>query len=180
MYVLDFQQQCDLYIVDKSSKYVQTESSIENTIPKRPPRNIDLVIYKKNNDIDNTDISDLTQMNLENRRSNGDGISDKDFDELMKLRLEAQNNIAENDKIEDHSEPLLSCDYADYFKILITLENTFQSNELFENCSFINLIKCDIIEVINIRLEECYKFKNEDLEQYNNLLRQVFITIFRC
>lgn len=180
MYVLDFQQQCDLYRVDKFSKYVQTESSIKNTTPKRLPRNIDVVIHKINNKIDNIDVSDSTQTNLENQQRNGNHFSDRDFDELKKLRLEAQNNIAENNKIEDYFEPLLSCDYAESFKIVITLGNAFQNNKLFENSFFLNLIKYDIKELINIRLEECYKFKNKDLEQDNNLPGQVFITIFRC
>lgn len=180
MYVLDFQQQCDLYIVDKSSKYVQTESSITNITPKRLPRKIDVVIHKTNNKNDNIDMLDSTQTNLENQQRNSDDFSDRDFDELKQLRLEAQNNIAENNKIEDYFEPLLSCDYTEGFKIVITLGNTFQNNKLFENSFFLNLIKYDIKNVINTRLEECYKFKNKDLEQDNNLLGQVSITIFRC
>lgn len=179
MYVLDFQQQCDLCMVNKSSKYVQTESSIRNKVPKRLPRNID-VIHETKNKIDCIDMFDSTQMNLENQQRNSDDFSDRDFDELNQLRLEAKNNIAENNKMEDYSEPLLSCDYVDDYKIVITLRNTFQNNKLFENSFFLNLIKYDIKELINIRLEECNKFKNKDLEQDNNLLGQVFMTIFRC
>lgn len=165
IYVSDFHQQCDFYKTDKSSKYVQTECLIEkNTTPKRPPRSIDTAIHQ-NKEVCNTNIPDTNKTDFGCQRLNGDGSPDKDVYELKKLRLEAQHNISENNIIDDSCEPLLPCDYGDGFKIVIQLGNTSLEDKLFKNTPLLDLIKFDVKELINQRLEEYYSFKDSDLEK---------------
>jgi len=164
IYVSDSYQQCDFYKTDKSSKYVQTEYLIEkNTTPKRPHRNIDIAMYQ-NKEVCSTNTPDTNQIDFGCQRPN-DGSSDKDVYELKKLRLEAQHNISENNIIDDSCEPLLPCNYGDGFKIVIQLGNTSLGDKLFKNMPLLDLIKFDVKELINQRLEEYYSFKDSDLEK---------------
>ncbi|XP_026823514.1 uncharacterized protein LOC113561355 isoform X2 [Rhopalosiphum maidis] len=139
-------QQCDFYKSEKSSKYTQTNILIENSTPvsspERPPWTIDAIPM---ND------------------------SDKDFYELKKLRLEARMNIDDNNICENLSEPLLSSDFVDSIKIVLVLGQT-RVNELFKNASLMDLVKFEIKDLVNRKLEEYYRFMDgidESVEQDN-------------
>lgn len=109
-------------------------------------------------------IPDVDQTNLEYHRCNGDGSSDRDFCELKKLRLEARMNITEYNICEDYSDPLVSCDYIDSIKIVLALGQT-RVNELIKNGPLMDLIKFDVKELVNKRLEECYRFTSDHFKQ---------------
>lgn len=156
---------------EKCSTYTQTCPIIETTAPtcspKRPPRKNN-VHSDESTEICKVDISDTYQTNSECHRLNGDISSDKDFYELKKLRLEARMNISDNNVCGNYSEPLLSSNYVEKIKIELILGKT-QVNELFQNTSLMDLIKLDIKELVNKRFEECYRFVEEDHEQYDIL-----------
>lgn len=97
---------------------------------------------------------------------------DRDFYELKKLRLEARMNISDNNICEENTETLLSSDYVDSVKIILILGQT-RVNELFKNVPLLDLIKLDVKEVVNKRLEECYRFIDENVEEDNILLEKV-------
>lgn len=173
IYVKDFQQQCDFYKIKKSSKCLQTESQIET--PERPPRKVDVTLHKnESKKICSMNILDNDQTNLECHRWSGDGSSDKDFYELKKLRLEAQKNISENN-INDYSEPLLSDDLVDSLKIVLTLGDIPHVDELFKNTTLIDLLKFDVKELINKRLEDNYRFNDKNVKQDFTLQKKVVI-----
>lgn len=161
-------QQCDLY---KTEKYVQTNILIENSTPvfspKRPPRRIDAAPI---------DISYTDQTNSDCYQYNGDLNSDRDFNELKKLRLEACMNINSNNVSDNLSEPLLSSDYVNSINIVLILGPT-RVDDLLMNTSLMDLIKLDVKETVNKRLKECYKVIDETVEQDNILHEMVFITI---
>jgi len=119
-------------------------------------------------------ILDNDQTNLECHRWSGDGSSDKDFYELKKLRLEAQKNISENN-INDYSEPLLSDDLVDSLKIVLTLGDIPHVDELFKNTTLIDLLKFDVKELINKRLEDNYRFNDKNVKQDFTLQKKVVI-----
>lgn len=160
-------QQCDLNNIQKYSKYVQTQSLIENsTSPKRPSRKID-VMYNTNNDI-----SDKNNVNSIHHGYNVDVSLDRDFHELTKLKQEAHMNIIENNICEDYSELLWSSDYVDSIKFVLKLEQG-QVNELFKNVQLMDLITFDIKELVNKRLEEYYLVLNKNDEPDNILYSKV-------
>lgn len=161
-------QQCDFYKTEKSSKYVPTEFLNENVnsacSPKKPPQKSDISHCNENKGVHDTDILNNDQMYTDGCRWNGDGSSDKDFYELKKLRLEARINCIENNLSEEYSEPLLYPEYVDSIKIVLILGEN-QVNELFKNTPLMDLIKLDVKELVNKRLEECYKFTDKNSEQ---------------
>ncbi|XP_003241437.1 uncharacterized protein LOC100575782 [Acyrthosiphon pisum] len=165
-------QQCDFYESQNSSKCIQTNLLIENSTPvcspKRPPRTIDAPPMNKYKGICSMDISDIDQTNTDCYQCKTDLSSDRDFYELKKLRLEARLNINDNSVCENLSEPLLSSDYVDSLKIVLILGED-RVNELFKNTSLMDLIKLDVKELVNKRLEECYRFIDESVEQDNCL-----------
>ncbi|XP_025200308.1 uncharacterized protein LOC112598149 isoform X2 [Melanaphis sacchari] len=172
-------QQCDSYKSEKSSKCIQTNILIENSTPvcspKRPPRKVDAISMNKYKGICSIDISDIDQTNSDCYQCNGDLSSDKDFYELKKLRLEARLNIDDNNVCENLSEPLLSPDFADSIKIVLILGQT-RVNELFKNTSLMDLIKFEIKDLVNRRLEDYYRFTDgmdESVEQ-NNCSHEMF------
>lgn len=174
-------QQCDSYESENSSKCVQTNLLLENSTPvcspKRPPRTIDATHMNEYKGICSMDISDIDQTNTDCYQCNTDLSSDRDFYELKKLRLEARMIINDNNVCENLSEPLLSSDYVDSLKIVLILGED-RVNELFKNTSLMNLIKLDVKELVNKRLEECYRFIDESVEQEDNCLHEmVLITI---
>jgi len=123
------------------------------------------------------DISDMDHTNSDCNRFNGDISSDKDFYELKRLRLEACININDTNACENVSEPLLSSDFVDSIKIVLILGQT-QGNELFKNASLMDLIKFDVKELVNRRLQEWYRLTtDEHVEQDNCLHETVLITI---
>lgn len=164
-------QQCDMNKTEKCSTYMQTSPVIEASIPKRPPRK-NSVLSDENKEICKVDILDTYHTNIECHRLNGDINSDKDFYELKKLRLEARMNIIDNNVCGNYSEPLLSSDYVEKIKIELILGKA-QVDELFQNTSLMNLIKLDIKELVNKRFEECYRFVEEDPDQYDILQLKV-------
>jgi len=119
-----------------------------------------------------TNTPDTIKTDFGCQRHNGGGSSDKDVYELKKPRLEAQHNISKNNTIDDSYEPLLPCDYGDSFTIGIELGNMSLGDELFKNMPLLDLIKFDVKELINQRLEEYYLFKDSDLEK-DTLLKKV-------
>lgn len=177
MIISDFNQQCD-FKTDKSSKYVQTEYLVaKNTTPERPPRNIDVALHR-DREVYSTSIPDSVKTNFGCQKHYCDGSSDRDIYELKKLRLEAQDNISENNIIDDYYEPLLFCDHEGSLKIVLKLGNTSREDELFKNTALLDLIKFDVKELINQRLGEYYSFKDTDLKK-DVSLKKVGI-IFVC
>lgn len=156
---------------EKCSTYIQTSPVIEITAPKcspkRPPRK-KYMQSDESKEICEIDISDTYQTNSECHRLNGDISCDKDFYELKKLRLEARMNINDNDICGNYSKSLLSSNHVEKIKIELILGKT-QVNELFQNTSLMTLIKLDIKELVNKRFEECYRFVEDDPEQYDIL-----------
>jgi len=144
--------------------------------PKQSPQAIDASPMNNYKGICSMDISETYQTNSDFYRCNADISSDRDFYELKKLRLEARMNINDNNVCENLSEPLLSSDYVDSLKIVLILGQD-RVNELFKNTSLLDLIKFDIKELVNKRLEECYRFMDESVEQDNFLHEMVLITI---
>ncbi|KAL5233690.1 hypothetical protein ACI65C_001100 [Semiaphis heraclei] len=165
-------QQCDFYKSEKSSKFVQTNLLFENSTPmcspKQPPQTIDATPMNEYKGTCSMDISDIDQSNLDCYRCNADISSDRDFYELKKLRLEARMNINDDNVCENLSEPLLSSEYVDSLKIVLILGQD-RVNELFKNTPLLDLIKFDIKELVNRRLEEYYRFMDESIEQDNYL-----------
>ncbi|XP_025423494.1 uncharacterized protein LOC112692893 isoform X2 [Sipha flava] len=168
-------QQCDLYKTEQLSKYVQTDAIVESEnivhSPKRPPRNIDVIQCNENNGNCSMADADINHYSLELKPHNYDVKLDKDFYELKKLRLEARMNINENNICEDHSET--SSDYVNSLNIILILGQT-QINELFKNDTLLDLIKFDVKEVVNKRLEEFFNFIDENVEEDNILLEKRF------
>lgn len=124
-------------------------------------------------------VSDIDQSNPDCYQCNADISLDRDFYELKKLRLEARMNINDNNVCENLSEPLLSSEYVDSLKIVLILGQD-RVNELFKNTSLLDLIKFDIKELVNKRLDEYYRFMDESIvsiEQGNCLHEMVFIAI---
>lgn len=120
------------------------------------------------------DMLDTEQTNSECHHLIVDGSSDKDVYELKKLREEAYMNIIENNICENYSSPILSSDYVDGLKVVLKLEKT-QLDELFKNAYLIDLIKFDVKELVNKRLEEFYRSADENMESDNFLLKKVVI-----
>lgn len=128
------------------------------------------------------------EINLEyHERWNGDGSSDRDFYELKKLRLEAHMNITENNIsedmnitenniCEDFSKPLLSEDYVDRINVVLILGKA-RVNNLLKNGSLMDLIKLEVKEIVNKRLEEFYKFIDENIEQDSISQEKVIIIL---
>lgn len=117
------------------------------------------------------------EINLEyHERWNGDGSSDRDFYELKKLRLEAHMNITENNISEDFSKPLLSSDYFDRINVVLILGKT-RVNDLLKNDSLMDLIKLEVKETVNTRLEEFYKSIDENIEQDSISQERVIIIL---
>ncbi|CAH1736601.1 unnamed protein product [Aphis gossypii] len=154
-------QQCDFYKSEKSSKCIQTNILIEKSTPvcspKRPPRRIDVIPVDEYKRICSMDISDIDQTNLDGYQCNDNLSSDKDFYELKKLRLEARMNIDDNNVCENLSEPLLSSDLGNSIKFVLILGQT-RVNELYKNASLMDLIKFEIKDLVNKRLEDHYSF----------------------
>ncbi|XP_027845142.2 uncharacterized protein LOC114125612 [Aphis gossypii] len=172
-------QQCDFYKSEKSSKCIQTNILIEKSTPvcspKRPPRRIDVIPVDDYKGICSMDISDIDQTNLDGYQCNDNLSSDKDFYELKKLRLEARMNIDDNNVCENLSEPLLSSDLVNSIKIVLILGQT-RVNELFKNVPLMDLIKFEIKDLVNKRLEDHYSFvdgMDESVEQDNCLHEKI-------
>lgn len=146
--------------------------------PKRPPRNIDVLHSNENNGTCNMESGDTNQLKLESQQYNGDINVDKDYYELKKLRLEARMNMNDNNTCQDNFETLFSSDYLDSIKINVILGQT-RVNELFKNVTLLELIKFDVKEVVNKRLEECYRFRYENVEEDNNLLAKVVTVLIK-
>lgn len=144
--------------------------------PKQPPQTIDATPMNEYKGTCSMDISDIDQSNLDCYRCNADISSDRDFYELKKLRLEARMNINDDNVCENLSEPLLSSEYVDSLKIVLILGQD-RVNELFKNTPLLDLIKFDIKELVNRRLEEYYRFMDESIEQDNYLHEMVLIAI---
>lgn len=124
------------------------------------------------------DMLDTDQINSECHRLTVNENPDKDIYELEKLREEAYMNIVENNIHEDYSKPILSSDYVDGLKVVLKLEKT-QLDELFKNAYLIDLIKFDVKELVNKRLEEFYRSADENVEPANFLLKKVVIMIIK-
>lgn len=117
--------------------------------------------------------ANTNQFNLELKPHNYDVNWDRDFYELKKLRIEARMNINDNNICEDHSETL-SSDYVDSLNIILILGQT-RVNELFKNVTLLDLIKFDVKEVVNKRLEEFFNFIDVNVDEDNILLEKVVI-----
>lgn len=117
------------------------------------------------------------QISLKDSQLNNDESPDKDFYELKKLRLEARMNCIENNIYEEHLESLLSTDNTDSIKISLILGRT-RVNELFKNVPLLDLIKFDVKELVNKRLEECYRFTDESFVE-DNFVHETVVIIVR-
>lgn len=162
---------------EESSKYLQTVSIIEQTIPMcsiQSLQNTDAIIE---NEICCMDISNTDKTNIECQQWNGNGSIDKDVSELIKLRQEAFMNVIENKTNADYeySEPLLYSDCGNQIKIVLT-PRQIQADELLRNTYLIDLIKYDVKELVNKRLLEYYNSATE-IDEHDATLHQHIVII---
>lgn len=154
---------------------------IENTAPERPPRHIDIVIHENKNENKEASCTYIRNSNHPNSDCHlwsGAECSDRDYYELKELRLEAQKNINENNINKNNSEVILPCDFEDNIKIVLMLKNTSRDDKLFNNSTLLDLLKFDIKELVNKKIEEYCTSKDDSVEQDNSLSKKVELAIY--
>ncbi|XP_050437345.1 uncharacterized protein LOC126843689 isoform X2 [Adelges cooleyi] len=172
--VQDSYQQCNLYGTENCSKYIQTDSVLLNSNTKSVPEKLSQLNNEYLLDSPNRRVNNLTQdlvqgedkPGLDNHLWNDEERLDRDFYELKKLRLEACMNRVSYDTSPDCSVSLLP---ADRITFILVLGKSIV-NELFKNNGVLDLIKCDVKDIVTKRLEDYFSYNDNALTEEKDIV----------